>query len=333
MASCDDLSVQSDELARCAAGQRHFGARVENEIVQPPLFILGHWRSGTTHLLNLLSHDNRFAYPNAYQVAFPHTFLSAEGGVNYKLLKLFLPRTRPMDNMRLDLNVPFEDEYATCTTSQLSPYMSYVFPKRREYFDRYLTLRDVPEAETERWRNSLMTFLKKLTHKYQRPLILKSPPHTCRIALLLKMFPDARFVHIYRHPLTIFQSTQHQTKVALKWYALQDFRADHIDDWTIQRYRHMYDVFFDERSLIPVGQFADIRFEDLENDPLGQLRTLYERLHLTDFEHIEPPLRDYIKSLSGYRKNVFADLSPALSERVIDQWCRSFAEWGYSATV
>src|SRR5262249_10979938 len=49
-----------------------------------------------THLHNLLAVDHRFAYPNFYQVMFPHTFLSTEKA-NAKLVGFFLPKTRPHD--------------------------------------------------------------------------------------------------------------------------------------------------------------------------------------------------------------------------------------------
>jgi len=55
-----------------------FDALLEKVVVQPPLFVLGHWRNGTTHLHQLLAQDTRFAFPNTYQVSFPHTFLSSE---------------------------------------------------------------------------------------------------------------------------------------------------------------------------------------------------------------------------------------------------------------
>src|SRR5271166_4955893 len=53
-----------------------YGRKVRNAKVPPPLFILGMWRSGTTHLHNLLAQDDRFAYPTTYQVCYPHTFLT-----------------------------------------------------------------------------------------------------------------------------------------------------------------------------------------------------------------------------------------------------------------
>ena len=102
-----------------------------------------------------------------------------------------------------------------------------------------------------------MVLLKKLTYKYRRPLILKSPPHTCRIRLLLKVFPNAKFVHIHRNPIDVFRSTRHMTEVMLRWHELQRFPRYEIDDWIIRRYRRMCDAFFEERSLIPQGCFHE----------------------------------------------------------------------------
>src|SRR5688572_28930583 len=39
-----------------------YGAAVREAKVHPPLLVLGLWRSGTTHLHNLLSNDERFAF-------------------------------------------------------------------------------------------------------------------------------------------------------------------------------------------------------------------------------------------------------------------------------
>ena len=54
-----------------------FGRRWRAQRVERPLFILGHYRTGTTHLHNLLSLDPRRAFPDYFQVSFPLTFSSA----------------------------------------------------------------------------------------------------------------------------------------------------------------------------------------------------------------------------------------------------------------
>jgi hypothetical protein len=150
-----------------------FAERVRQTEVPPPLFILGHWRSGTTHLHNLFAIDERFAYPNLYQVLYPHAFLWTEALAS-RAMAPFLPKTRVrVDNMRMAWHVPYEDEFVMAVACGLSPYLSVQFTERREHFDRYLTLRSVAPDEVEIWKKTLLNFLRKMTFKYQRPLVLK----------------------------------------------------------------------------------------------------------------------------------------------------------------
>jgi hypothetical protein len=149
--------------------QHRYDSLVEAVSVEPPLFVLGHWRNGTTHLHQLLAQDRRFAFPNGYQTAFPHTFLTTEAR-DSRLLSFFVPKRRPMDNMEMALALPQEDEFALCTSCLKSPCMSWVFPRRRKHFGRYLTFRNVSPDEIAQWRAVFEWFLKKLTWKYRRPL-------------------------------------------------------------------------------------------------------------------------------------------------------------------
>ena len=36
-----------------------------------------------------------------------------------------------------------------------------------------------------------------------RPLLIKSPVHTARLRIWLKLFPNAKFVYIHRHPIEV----------------------------------------------------------------------------------------------------------------------------------
>lgn len=308
-----------------------YGQHFMQEAIQPPLFVLGHWRSGTTHLHNLLSQDDRFAFPNLYQVLYPHTFLTTEA-VNSRLLSIITPRTRfGLDNVRIGWDVPYEDEFAIATMSGLSPYLSLVFPRRQQLYDRFLTLADASPEEITRWKNSLTTFLKKLTWKHRRPLILKSPTHTCRIKLLLELFPDAKFVHIRRNPFMVFQSMQKMLAGTLRFWTLQKTGAADWDDRIVRQYREMYDAYFQQRQLIPNGHLHEIAFEDLEADPVGQLRGTYEALDLPDFAYAEPKLCEYVSALSGYKKNLHAALSSDTRDRLSREWRACFDEWGCTA--
>ena len=151
----------------------------------------------------------------------------------------------------------------------------------------------------------------------------------CRIRLLLRKFPQAKFVHVHRDPFTVFQSSRWTFLVNFRWQGLERPRLDDLDDWVIRQYREMYDVFFEERKLIPPGRYHEVAFEDLERDPLGAVRATYEALGLPDFGSVEADLVRYVASLSGYRKNAFPDLAPDLRGRIFREWRASFEEWGY----
>jgi omega-hydroxy-beta-dihydromenaquinone-9 sulfotransferase len=311
--------------------KRCFGPAIAKvEITKPPLFILGHWRSGTTHLHNLLALDtDQFAFANTYQVVNPHTFLTTEEA-NTRRFAFLVPNKRPMDNMALSFQTPQEDEFALLLGCFHSLYLGITFPRRETAYSKYLTFRGVSVDEIAEWKAAFLEFAKKLTFKYDRMLLFKSPPHTARIKLLLELFPEARFVHIHREPYTVFRSTQHFFDTAIWYTYLQRPNRALVDSGIVDRYTLLYDAFFQERGLIPAGRYHEMSFEELERHPIEQMRVLYERLGLANFERVESKMRAYLDSLTGYKKNEFGELPPPLKDAVAKAWRRSFEEWGYA---
>ena len=129
--------------------ERQYDAEVEAVDVPPPLIVLGIWRSGTTHLHNLLSKDHRYAFPNTFQALFPNTFLTTEEKTA-SLLNSFMTPERPMDNVKQDCSQPQEDEFALVPAG-LSYVCGFAFPKTGDDYWRFLTLRDTTTEEKERW--------------------------------------------------------------------------------------------------------------------------------------------------------------------------------------
>ena len=292
--------------------------KIRNTKVDPPLFILGIWRSGTTLLHNLLAQDDRLDFPNNYQVAYPHTFLSTEKP-NARWIGAFLPKKRPQDNMTIGMDEPQEDEFALGALIGRSCPMAWAFPRQAQLYDRYLTLRTLSEKELAEWKAALTGYVQKLAFKYRRPLVLKSPGHTGRIKVLLELFPNAKFVHIYRNPYVVFQSIMHTMQAVAPWVALQQSNHKNLEDRTINQYKEVYGAFFEERGLIPKGHLHDLCFEELEKNPIGQIRNLYQSLDLPDFEYVESKLLQYTESLSGYKKNRFPEISEELWRRIAQE--------------
>lgn len=307
---------------------QRYSALIQAVEVQPPVFIIGHWRSGTTHLHNLLCQDERFAYPNLFQAMNPLTFLCTEAFMA-KFLTRLTPKQRHIDNVAQSMAVPAEDELIAWHSSTLTPYMSYNFPRTGSHYDRYLTFREASEHEREQWRSTLMRFLKKLTWKYNRPLVLKSPPHTCRLKYILEMFPGAKFIHIHRHPYRVFLSTRQAAQRSIDMSSLQRADPTALEDRIIRQYAEMYDVFFEECGAIPQGQFTEVAFAALEHDPIAHLQRMYLELGLPDFAVAQPAFESYLKSLSTYKKNEYADIARHTQKRLQMAWAQTFEAWDY----
>jgi LPS sulfotransferase NodH len=305
-----------------------YGRRVAAQQVLPPLFVLGHWRSGTTHLHRLLAADARFAYPTFSQVSHPHDFLLADS-LRVRLGRWFAPTTRVVDNVAWHAQVPTEEEAALCRVTFLSSLMSQAFPARADHYDRYLTFRGVPAREVERWKAAFLWLARKWTWLYRRPLLFKSPQHTARVRLLLEVFPDARFVHIHRNPYAVYQSSKRVRLLSYELFAYQRPDLSRLHDSILRDYRAMYEAYFEERGRVPAGRLCEVGYEELEKDPVGQLRRVYAELGLPDFEAARPALEAYLASLEGYRKTEHADLPPEVRADVASAWRRSFDEWHY----
>src|SRR5262249_40574101 len=162
------------------------------------------WRTGTTLLHELLALDEHHACPTTYQCLAPHHFLMTAGWLP-RLLWFLVPALRPMDNMAAGWGRPQEDEFALCLMGQPSPYLTTAFPTRPPQDPEALAREGMAPRALASWKRTFLPLLRQVV--LQSPgkrLVLKSPPHSCRIKVLLELFPDARFVHIVRDPHVVF---------------------------------------------------------------------------------------------------------------------------------
>ncbi|MBM4327379.1 MAG: sulfotransferase [Deltaproteobacteria bacterium] len=295
-------------------------------IGQPPLFVIGHWRSGTTHLHNLLSCDENLACPTAYQALFPHHFIfSQAGGMVFNLLA---PRTRPMDNVAFSSDAPHEDEFALAAMCGVSPYMRVLFPRTGDPGYSELNPDLIPPEALQSWKESLVLFVKKLTLSEGRRAALKSPPHLGRVRTLLEIFPQAQFIHIVRDPYTVYLSTHRLWRETFGRCHLQVPDAGLVDEIILSWHNELFSLFERDRPLIPEGALHEMKFEDLENSPLETLESAYRELGLSGFASFRGRVLTYLSSVSDYRKNEFS-MEEATREKVALRWRATFERYGY----
>jgi hypothetical protein len=306
-----------------------FSRAVRNtRIEQPPIFLLGHWRTGTTLLHELMICDQRFGYPTTYACMEPNHFLLTERLFS-RWLSFLMPASRPMDNMRGGFDRPQEDEFAMCMLGVGSPYSTIAFPNRRSDEQDYLDLEAVPPAGLRRWKQAFDGFLRKLTYQTGKRLVLKSPPHTARIKTLKEMFPGAIFIHIVRDPYVVFPSTVNLWRTLYRTHGLQTPTCDGLEETVLSTFVRLHEKLEQGKKLLGPEQFYELRYEDLVRDPVGEMGRLYAHFGFAGFDTYQPRLQEYLANIKGYETNKYR-LSEAQRALVNRRWGDVIQRYGYA---
>lgn len=305
-----------------------YGQRIRNTpIVHPPLFILGHWRSGTTLLHELLVLDPRHTCPETYECFDPcHPLITERGMKRY--FSWMLPERRIMDNMPVGWDRPQEEEFALAMLGAPSPYLDIAFPNRAPLEPASLDLDELPPRLRTLWKKTFMRFLQTISLRDSRRLVLKSPPHTCRIPTLLELFPEARFVHIVRDPVAVYFSTVNLWKTLFRVQAMQTANFAGIEERVFETFLHMHERLRQTRPLIGPDRFHELRYEELIKDPMSEIRKLYERLELGDFETLRPKLERYLADNARYERNKWQPSEAQVAE-ITRRWGEVMERYGY----
>ncbi len=277
-----------------------FDARIRETELEPPLFILGHWRSGTTLLHYILSQDNQFGYATTFHTVTPGLFLRFEKWVK-PIVAASLPEKRPEDDVALGADLPQEEEYAMGALSPYAFYNGWCFPQNMEFYHRFVCMEEVSKSTIEEWKEMYRHFLQKVALAWDgRRLLVKNPANTARIRLLLEMFPDAKFVHIYRNPYHTLLSMKRNIEAEMTLYCVQD-----PPDWSVLEgqmmslYRRMFERYFEDKELIPDGNLVEVRFEALLDRPFQVVEEVYDGLGLPGFENARESIADYLSTQSN----------------------------------
>ena len=261
----------------------------QHNISKDPIFILGFYRSGTSYLHEFLIQDDRFGYHTNFQMVFPDMMLVCEKWLS-PILE-FMCRTfnihDPVHRTRLSFRFPGEED-GTMTTS-LNPRgaaWGYFFPsKMMEYFNKYVLFRDIPESEIEKWKQDYIFLIKKISlANHNKQLVLKSPPNTARIKLLLSIFPNAKFIFIHRNPVQVYASNKRFLKVAYGFYGIGKSKKVDFNSIILETYSQTIQRYLNEKDLIPHDHLVEIAYDDFVKQPLTHMENIYDTLQLNNFE-------------------------------------------------
>lgn len=301
------------------------------QIKHDPVFIIGHWRSGTKLLHNLLTQDQQMAYVSTYQSVFPESIFIQPGKFIFKnFTDILIPSTREGDNVRLNPDFPQEEEFTLGSKNPSSYYYFWFFPKKTlEFYDNFINHQNINSRQLENWKRNYKTLIKKACLNTGKPVFLsKNPPNTARIKLLLEIFPNAKFIHIHRNPVLVFLSTMKFYTTMMPHLQFHSISKEQLQEYVIMVYKNLMHQFLKERNLIPEKNFIELQFEELESKPLVQLEKIYNELDISGFNTSKPAFERYIEATSGYKKNKH-NIKKETLEKIQHEWSFTMKEWNY----
>jgi omega-hydroxy-beta-dihydromenaquinone-9 sulfotransferase len=300
------------------------------EVSPDPIFVIGHWRSGTTWLHQTLVGDPAFAAPDMRACFNPEAFLAGRR-ILAPILPILFPKRRPMDNVPISTTSAEEDEWGIALAGGSSAYIRNMFPLV-PLSGSAGQLDQMTNEEAVRWRTIWLNFLRAV--QFVNPgkwLVLKSPSHTARCREILKLFPNAKFIHIVRDPYRIFASSRKSYIAMFASQSLDDRLPSQaaIDKSLIQNFVDLHVAYHATKDQIPDGQLITIRYEDLKSDTPGTIRRIYETLDLGDYDRVAAIYEAKARRSSSYKTNKFT-LDAQLIEMVDENWTDYFERYGYS---
>lgn len=311
-----------------------FGKKIEKlQIEYPPIFIIGHWRSGTTYLHNLMTQDPNFGYVSTQQAWLPETFLLTSQPWIKNLLGKIVPNQRPMDKVKISISSPAEEEWAI-GNMYYSPYHLIYFPRgAKEYFSKeYFSNLDESKQKNifDTWKKIYLQTCKKASFVFNsKRLILKNPANTGRIKELLEIFPEAKFIHIYRNPYRVYASRKHSSKTWSPQMRLQNQSETQSEKNILETYQKVMQLLFDNQALIPEENFYEIKYEDFVGNELAELEKIYQQFNLPEFDKAKTHFQEYLDSQANYKTNKYS-LDDETIAKIYDAWKFTIDKWQYS---
>lgn len=284
-----------------------FGLSIRHHrITEPPVFIIGHWRSGTTNMHNLMLQDPQFASVTMLHCAIPSGFLTWEWLARWILTRR-LPKNRPMDAVPLGIDEPMSEDFALAGLTHMSHYLNYIFPRIAEQtFRQTVLFQGASPRDVAHWSGMYEYLLRKVSYASGgKRLLLKNPPNLGRIPEVLRLYPNAKFIHVFRNPFLVHASTVRLMERFTENLALQSHDSLQVEEFVSRRYELIFEKWLIDKDLIPPENLIELRHEDIIARPMEIVEKIYQQFGLTTWETVRPRLQTYTDTLTGYRNNEY----------------------------
>lgn len=273
-------------------------------IDHPPVFILGHYRSGTTFMQRIFAQDKRFGTMNAYEQIMPDMMMLFQRPLK-KIMQWISDLFKAQNHFHrvpYDWEFPGEEDLGLMAgVSMYATSWAFLFPQKfRLILDTYFRAGDPDKING--WTMDYLHLVKKIALRNKnKPLVLKSPPNTLRAHHLSELFPGAKFIYISREPEELFVSTRRLWKVIRKLHVLGSDRGVDFDQLIFYSMELFQQRWAEDKNLLSPDRYIEVNYQNLVQQPADVVKEIYAKLQLPDFAHCEMDLNRFLNAQKSYR--------------------------------
>ena len=273
----------------------------KKEEVKQPVFIVGHFRSGTTFFHDSLNELDAFVAPRMIDCLYPYLNRYIQF-ILIPILKRVLPEERLMDKMKVAWDSPQEEEFALSLMT-MDTSVSFLFAPKTYSKDLNKSVLLGDSRVKEKWLKAHMKFARKFQSMNKgKTLVFKSPSNTSRIKELLEIYPDAKFIHLVRNPMDVIPSTLNLYKKILPEFSLQDEKQIDFEEFVFNVYDQVMRQFMERKNEIDTTQLVELKYEDFVNTPIQLISEAFEQLNIATSVN---GLESFFESRKNFTRNDF----------------------------
>lgn len=272
--------------------------QILDEPIENPVFVCGLGRSGTTVLHELLSEDPAHRVPQLWEMRHSVPAPKPDTYTTDPRIAIADREIRLLDEIDLD--------FSTMHVNAGNKPNECIFLFGLQFLgDFFLGQYNVPSfvmATASKDLTPVYAYHKKVLQllQWQHPgerWVLKCPAHLARLDFLFNVYPDARIVVTHRDPLRVMSSMSNLT-THLKAMRSETPNAEG-DMWAAafgeQMLLDQY-MALREKLIDKSDQIIDVRYQDLMENSLSVVQTLYAQWDLAFSEEAQGRVQAYIES-------------------------------------
>ena len=288
--------------------------RLRRLVLPPdPLVVIGHWRSGTTFLHQLLAADPAWATARNSLTVAPQVAVLLKPLLR-PLLHLVMTTVRPIDAVPWSENDPQEDELGIARLCMDTNMAGMAFPRAYPVHFRRSVLETTAGFERQWLRFTRLTWLHD--GRGRSGLLIKNSAHSARVGLILRHFPRARFVLLRREPSDSIRSLVQVKQRLADLVGLQPppDESTQVEE-TEAAHRQLLEAFEASRAVIPPGQLLELDYVDLVATPLAAVQRIYDHFDCPGWERAQTAIAARLDQARSYRADP-VQLSAAAESRL-----------------